>query len=309
MLTIFAVPKPFVGHINTIQRNAIKSWTLLRPKCEILLIGDEPGTAEIAEEFGFVHHPEVERNEYGTPLVSSLFEIAQRVGKGNRMMYTNCDIIFMNDLIEALDRIEFDRFLIAGRRWNLDVTSPLDFSDGWETQLTRLVKQSGTLGSDGAIDYFAFPKEQYGSLKPLLIGRIGWDNWLIWFTQSKKITVIDVTPSLVAVHQNHDHSHISGGEISFRQGVEAQYNLKLIGGWQYNFLLAQAHWRLLPQGLTRPSIDLANILGRIQAWAVIRHEDTRVGMITLWIINPHGPIRNFVRTFRQTIRKFFQWSF
>ena len=30
-LTIFAVPKPFEGHIDVIQRNAIRSWQRLRP--------------------------------------------------------------------------------------------------------------------------------------------------------------------------------------------------------------------------------------------------------------------------------------
>ena len=51
MLTIFAVPKPFRGHIGVIQRNAIRSWTLLRPACDIILMGNEEGIAEIAAEF------------------------------------------------------------------------------------------------------------------------------------------------------------------------------------------------------------------------------------------------------------------
>ncbi len=67
MLTLFAIPKAFRGHINTIQRNAIKSWTLLNPKPEIILLGDDEGTAEVAQEFGLIHIPEVDRNEYGTP--------------------------------------------------------------------------------------------------------------------------------------------------------------------------------------------------------------------------------------------------
>jgi hypothetical protein len=31
MLTVFSTPKPFVGHSDIIRRNALKSWTLLRP--------------------------------------------------------------------------------------------------------------------------------------------------------------------------------------------------------------------------------------------------------------------------------------
>jgi len=76
MLTIFSVPKPFHGRIGVIQTNAIRSWVLLRPACEVILFGNEEGTAEIASRFGIRHIPDVERNEYGTPLVSSVFSTA-----------------------------------------------------------------------------------------------------------------------------------------------------------------------------------------------------------------------------------------
>ena len=59
MLTIFSTPKPFVGHIDIIQRNAIKSWTLLHPDVEVILFGDEEGAAEVCQEFGIRHEPEV----------------------------------------------------------------------------------------------------------------------------------------------------------------------------------------------------------------------------------------------------------
>ena len=67
MLTLFAIPKNFRGHIATIQRNAIASWTRLIPRPEIFLFGGEEGTAEIAHELGLRHFPEVARNEFGTP--------------------------------------------------------------------------------------------------------------------------------------------------------------------------------------------------------------------------------------------------
>ena len=50
MFTIFTIPKPFQGHIGTIQRNAIQSWTLLHPRPEIILFGSEAGTAQVAAE-------------------------------------------------------------------------------------------------------------------------------------------------------------------------------------------------------------------------------------------------------------------
>jgi len=74
MLTIFSTPKPFVGHINIIQRNAIKSWTLLHPDVEVILFGDEQGAAEVCAEFGIRHEPNVRRHEKGPKYLASFFD-------------------------------------------------------------------------------------------------------------------------------------------------------------------------------------------------------------------------------------------
>ena len=63
LITFFSAPKPFTDpHIATIQRNAIKSWTLL-PDVEVILLGEETGLAEAARELGVKHIPNVERNQ------------------------------------------------------------------------------------------------------------------------------------------------------------------------------------------------------------------------------------------------------
>ena len=80
MLTLFAIPKHFRGHFAVIQRNAILSWNgpSSAPQPEILLFGNEEGTAEIAAELGLRHFPEVTRNEFGTPLLDDLFRQAEQ---------------------------------------------------------------------------------------------------------------------------------------------------------------------------------------------------------------------------------------
>src|SRR5438477_11746488 len=101
MLTLFSIPKPFRGHIAVIQHNAIRSWTLLRPACEVILFGDDEGVASAAADLGVRHFPEVARNEYGTPLVSDVFAQAQRHAAHDTLCYINADIIVMNDLLDA----------------------------------------------------------------------------------------------------------------------------------------------------------------------------------------------------------------
>ena len=85
-LTIFTAPKAFSDpHINTIQRNAIQSWQHLGDEVDVLLVGDEDGMADIADEYNLLHLPDVSRNDWGTPLVNSIFELAIQAffaGKG-----------------------------------------------------------------------------------------------------------------------------------------------------------------------------------------------------------------------------------
>jgi len=73
-LTLFTCPKAFTGLVGRIQRNALANWKALGPEAEILLMGDDPGVAEAAEEFGCRHVPDVARNRspynnfYGGPI-------------------------------------------------------------------------------------------------------------------------------------------------------------------------------------------------------------------------------------------------
>ena len=145
-VTIFTTPKPFHGNIGITQKHAIQSWLMMCPECEIILFGDEDGTAEVASKFGIRHIPEVGCNEYGTPLISSMFEIAQDVATHQLMCYVNADIILMSDFLPAIRQIQWQSFLIIGRRWDIDLKEPLDWSiPDWEKRLRAYLAEVGTL--------------------------------------------------------------------------------------------------------------------------------------------------------------------
>src|ERR1017187_5366630 len=138
MLTIFSTPKPFVGHINIIQRNAIKSWTLLHPDVEVILFGDDEGAAEVCQEFGLRHEPEVKRHEKGPKYLNYFFDRAQEIARHDVLCYANCDIILMSDFRQAVERVtsNWTQFLMVGRRWNVDVRAPLNFeAAAWQEHL------------------------------------------------------------------------------------------------------------------------------------------------------------------------------
>ena len=172
MITIFTTPKPFTGHIKVIQTNAIRSWSLLQPACEVNLFGDEQGTAEIAAEMGVRHVIDVERNDYGTPLASSMFQTAQEIAAHKLMCYANADIILMSDFMEAVRKIDMANFLLVGRRWDIDLKETLAFDDPqWGMKLTSRVKRHGRLHGISGIDYFVFPQGLYRSMPPIAVGR------------------------------------------------------------------------------------------------------------------------------------------
>ncbi len=231
-LTIFALPKAFRGHIGVIQRNAILNWSRLRPRPEIIMFGDDEGTAEIAQELGLRHVTDVARNEYGTPLLNELFEKAQVLASSNVLCYINADILLLDGFMEAVQRVSAwrDRFLMVGRRWDVDLDQPeLYGSSDQEARLRALVLRQDRPLPPGAIDYFVFSRGLFGTIPPFAIGRGLWDNWLFWRARSLRAPVADASAVIFAVHQIHDYSHHPQGWSGVYKGEETMRNRELAG--------------------------------------------------------------------------------
>jgi hypothetical protein len=255
MITFFSTPKPFRGHIGIIQRNAIQSWKLVHPDAEVILFGNEEGAAEAARDLGARHEPEVERNALGTPLLSSLFDRANRFARHARLCFLNADILLLEDFLDASNRLAQmqERSLMAGRRCDLDITAPLDFSmPDWAARVRSVARERGKLRPAQWIDYFVFPRGLLsGQVPPFAVGRPGYDNWLLWKVRSMRVPVVDATDVVRAIHQNHDYSHHPGGQTGLWQDVEAQQNHALLGKRHFATIDNATH-RLTTAGL-RPN--------------------------------------------------------
>src|SRR5579863_4060270 len=164
MLTLFTTPKPFVGHSAVIQRNALKSWKLLHPDIEIILFGDEEGASETALELGLRHEPWVQRDAKGNKRLDYLFQRAQSLAQSEVLCYVNCVMLLMQDFLVAVERVkaELPQFLIVGKRWDADITHPLEFyQSNWEPELRKFAHAEGAERSAAWIDYFAFTRGLY----------------------------------------------------------------------------------------------------------------------------------------------------
>lgn len=238
-----------------IQRNAIQSWIML-PEVEVMLLGAEQGIAEISHELGARHLPLVGCNSAGTPLISSMFNLVRQHTRSDLLCIINADILLMDDFLQSARLVASlrDRFVMLSQRWDLDITQPLDFSTGWQERLRSNVLAQNNLHRPAGSDFFLFPSACYQQLPEFTIGRAGWDNWMIYKAHRQGWSIIDATPSIMLVHQNHDYSHLPGGKSHYDH-PDTNQNIHLAGGQaniRYTILDSTHH--LLGGKLVRPPL-------------------------------------------------------
>lgn len=268
-ITLFSAPKPFTDpHIATIQRNAIRSWSLL-PEVEVLLLGEEPGLAETAQELGVRHIPHVARNASGAPLISSMFKLVRQNIQSDLLCIVNADMLLLSDFASAAAfcRSHFrphQPFVLLSQRWDLEVTVPLPFEGGWQEDLRRRVHREGHLHKPAGSDFFLFPWVCYRDLPDFTIGRSGWDNWMIYKARQEGWPVIDATPSLMVIHQNHDYSHLPGGRPHYEH-PETNKNIRLAGGQaNIRYTILDSTHQLVDGKLVRPKMTRLRLLRRLE---------------------------------------------
>ncbi len=269
--TIFSAPKPFTNpHIATIQRNAISSWTKL-PDVDVILLGDETGLAEAARQLGVKHIPNVPCSPSGAPLISSMFQLARKSSDSPLLCIINADVLLLSGFVEAARQVSAQRqkFVLLGQRWDLDVTQPLDFSDGWQDHLRSIVQAQGQIHRPVGSDYFLFPRVCYADIPNFAIGRAGWDNWMIYKARKEAWPVIDATPSVLVVHQNHDYSHLPGGKPHYNH-PETDENIRLAGGRAVTrFTLLDTNYRLENGEILPQKMERARLWRRIESWPLL----------------------------------------
>ncbi len=258
LVTLIAIPKPSEGHIGVIQENALHSWCQLSPRPDIVLIGDEPGTAEAARRFGAVHMPEVARNRWGTPLYHDLLMRGQAAARTELVCHINADIILLDDFcLAALQaRAAFSRFLMLGRRTDLAITRPLDFTGTcWREELRREMAR-GEPGGPTGVEFFLFPRWLLTNPPQFAIGRYFHDSWPIANCRQRGIAVVDATEAVTVAHQRHGYNQASAParNLSYEEFLrlpEDGENYRLLGGEGRRFSIRHATHRLGPGGLRR----------------------------------------------------------
>ena len=211
-LTLFSTCRPFTGKFAQIQHNAIASWERLNPQPFTILFGNEALEAD-----GITYGPEsnrislpVERNDQGTPLVSSMWHEAElwaATWDYDLLCYVNADIILFDDFTSAVERVarEIDTFLMVGSRWDLSKRVPeVDFDKrGWQTELAVWAVEHGQRHPPSGSDYFVWRGDVWDEIPDFAVGRLGWDTWLMWTARMRGVPVVDATQCVLALHPPH----------------------------------------------------------------------------------------------------------
>jgi hypothetical protein len=141
---------------------------------------------------------------------------------------------------------------------------PLDFSGDWNHRLASTVQLQGTLHRPAGSDFFLFPAACYTEVPAFAIGRAGWDNWMIYKARRENWPVIDCTPSVMIVHQNHDYSHLPGGQAHHTL-PETDENIRLAGGEAaVRYTILDSTHRLVNGRLARPQMSYLRFMRGVE---------------------------------------------
>lgn len=209
-IIFFCCPKPWTAEFKDIQTLAISSWREFGP---VYILGDESGNSEAAKSLDCIHIPDIQKNEWGTPILTSIFDkISEVAGQLPPLSacYINADIVldksFQNTINAVLDftkRGKLSEWLVVGKRLDVSMT---------HTQLTTLTisevqtyaRKYGKMHAADGIDYFVFTPKTFSFVYPFAIGKFVWDQWLVGNAYRRGVCCIDASATIQATHLNAD---------------------------------------------------------------------------------------------------------
>jgi len=119
--------------------------------------------------------------------------------------------------------------LVVGRRTNVRGNDKLlRYLPG---DVTELAKKKGQLFMFSAIDYFIMTSTGYPwhrVPRDVVVGRVGYDNFLVLNALRHRVSVVDATNTITALHQTGRDGNMAG-----HGGKYAGYNIRQLG--RFNF--------------------------------------------------------------------------
>lgn len=241
MLTVITTFKPFEGIFDKIQRNALESWLKFIKNCDVVVAGEEQGVVDVVNEYGLKLVKEIKRSKFGTPLFSEIIQKGERVADYEYICFTNGDIILLDDFTTTFKILKrsLEDFLALSIRTNLEISQRLNLDD---QQIITMLKAKALeskmrrkFPSRGAgFDVAVFRKGFFKDIPPFVVGRgNAYIRWMIYYTKMRKKPVIEISPAITAIHQNHEYTHIKDPKINLLSPSRGQNTYLPIQGEEY----------------------------------------------------------------------------
>ena len=146
------------------------------------------------------------------------------------------DILFNNNLVATLealrtDHATFKQLLVVGRRTNYKFK---DKEEIYNLDPVYRYATAGELFTTKAQDFFisthsGFP---WDSIPDFVVGRVGYDNWLVATAVSRNFSVVDATATVTALHQTGVDGNYAGRRK--QKGDDTYVNHRLAGPFDYS---------------------------------------------------------------------------
>ena len=224
-----------------IYENTIRNWHLLPPDVIPILFtevdpSDPKGIAHFAVQHGWHVFPVPKTSPKGIPVLRHMYLEAQK--KFNTMFYcyANGDILFDRNLTDTIRSLQtsvhgghIDKLLMVGRRSNWSIGKGVILME--LAQVGHYAKNSSLFNSN-AQDYFLTTRDGYPwtTIPDFVVGRVGYDNWLVVTALTKKIPVVDATGTVTALHQTGS----DGNSAGWRTKSEKFINYGLAKNFDYS---------------------------------------------------------------------------
>lgn len=241
LLTIFTTFKKDLLREN-IQSHTIYNWAEYKDDIQPVLFSTFKSGILIdrARQNGWLVEDVPNTNDQGTPYWKDMYFRAYELSRSLFYAYCNGDILFNEGLVKTLKVVaerldENGSTLVIGIRTNVHIneTDPTPFYTSKD--ISQYANKHGIRYRADAEDYFIIGHPEmfpWHIIKDIVIGRPGYDNYIVGLAnKSKKITVIDASSSVLAVHLSGSKS--LGRRFDGRRNIDGRYNLRVIGKFPY----------------------------------------------------------------------------
>jgi hypothetical protein len=185
----------------------LDNWSTLGENVQpyMFYLPGQDHVVNLAVSRGWKAIPVPKMNKYSVPYLRNMYQAVTAVSDSEFYGYANSDIIFDSGLAGTLKVLRkkltmYDPVLVIGRRTSLNFSiyenlTVSHFKD------VRKVAESGILDRADAEDYFLVTRSFPWKLLPdLVIGRKGYDNFLVAKSIENNVSVIDATDTITSLH-------------------------------------------------------------------------------------------------------------